>query len=168
MGEFDKILFNKLRLVKIKQLHTQLVKLIFLPSRWEKRKINHLFPSAHNCNSWFSLVPHGRRRLRVPTFWRRSVDFQVTIRLRFLRPSLSHVWHRSGTFNIYFGHFANFQIMKYFRCPVTSQLKSFLILRDFCYQHSKNNILLFTRLSEKSSVTIRGTKIMFSVKQIEI
>lgn len=29
MGEFDKILFNKLRLVKGKQLHTQLVKLIF-------------------------------------------------------------------------------------------------------------------------------------------
>lgn len=62
MGEFDIILFNKLRLVKGKQLHTQLVKLIFFPSRWEKRKINHWFPSAHNCNSWFSLVPHGRKK----------------------------------------------------------------------------------------------------------
>lgn len=62
------------------------------------------------------------------------------------------------------------EIMKYFRSPDTSQLKSFPILGNFSYHHSKKNILLhsFIRLSRKSSVTIKSTKFMFSVKQIEI
>ena len=48
------------------------------------------------------------------------------------------------------------------------QLKYSLILQDFSYQHRKKNILLFTRLSQKLSVTIKSTKIMFSVRQIVI
>lgn len=67
-----------------------------------------------------------------------------------------------------FKFFFYFEIMKYFRSPDTSQLKSFLILGNFSYHHSKKNILLFIRLSQKSSVTITSTKFMFSVKQIEI
>ena len=38
MGEFDIILFNKLRLVKGKQLHAQLVKLIFFSFAMGEKK----------------------------------------------------------------------------------------------------------------------------------
>lgn len=118
-----------------------------------------------------------KERLRLPTNFNdgwRSVDFQVTIRSKFLKPSLTHVWHRSKAFKIWLmvfcclSFFFYFEIMKYFRSPDTSQLKSFLILGNFSYHHSKKNILLFIWLSQKSPVTITSAKFMFSVKQIEI
>lgn len=103
-----------------------------------------------------------------------SISKLQYIRSKFLKLSLTHVWHRSKAFKIWLmsfcclSFFFYFEIMKYFRSPDRSQLKSFLILGNFSYHHSKKNILLFIRLSQKSSVTITSTKFTLSVKQIEI
>lgn len=67
-----------------------------------------------------------------------------------------------------FSTFCTFSDKEILQKPGHKPIKVFVILGDFSYQHSKKSILLFIRSSQKSPLTIRSTKITFSVKQIEI
>lgn len=131
MGEFDKILFNKLRLVKIKQLHTQLVKLIFFPSRWEKRKINHLFPSAHNCNSWFSLVPHGRKKAAGTYFLEAFCRFPSYHKVKISKTFVKSCLTQKRNIQYIFWAFCKFSDNEILQKPGHKPIKVFLNFTGF-------------------------------------